>query len=58
MPSPIRSETTLLLRSFGEGDKAAAEKLLPLVYDELHGRARPRTSDRPAAVSDALESKP
>ena len=40
MPSPVRSETTLLLHSFGKGDKAAAEKLLPLVYDELHRRAR------------------
>src|SRR5882672_6866712 len=26
---------TLLLRRFGEGDRAAADELLPLLYDEL-----------------------
>ena len=39
MPSPPRTETTLLLQSMGRGDAAAAEKVLPLVYDELHRRA-------------------
>ncbi len=39
MSSPPRTETTLLLQSMGRGDAAAAEKLLPLVYDELHRRA-------------------
>jgi RNA polymerase sigma-70 factor (ECF subfamily) len=33
-------EITLLLRAMKEGDKSAAEKLLPLVYNELHRLAR------------------
>src|SRR6476646_2738574 len=33
-------EDTLLLRAMKAGDKAAAEKLLPLVYSELHRVAR------------------
>jgi RNA polymerase sigma-70 factor, ECF subfamily len=33
-------DVTLLLRAMKAGDKAAAEKLLPLVYSELHRVAR------------------
>jgi len=33
-------EVTLLLRAMKNGDKSAAEKLLPLVYSELHRLAR------------------
>jgi RNA polymerase sigma factor (TIGR02999 family) len=36
-PSP--SDATRLLQAIGGGDAAAAEQLLPLVYDELHRRA-------------------
>lgn len=34
------NEITLLLREWGSGDQSAAEKLLPLIYDELHKQAR------------------
>ena len=37
---PPPSEPTRLLRSIGAGDRSAAEQLLPLVYEELHRRAR------------------
>ena len=33
-------EVTKLLRDWGEGDKTALDKLMPLVYDELHRLAR------------------
>jgi RNA polymerase sigma-70 factor, ECF subfamily len=32
-------EVSLLLRAFRGGDKAALDKLMPVVYDELHRRA-------------------
>lgn len=38
-PAPPRVETTRLLRAMGDGEAAAAERLLPLVYDELHRMA-------------------
>lgn len=34
------SEVTGLLRSWGQGDESALEKLVPLVYDQLHMAAR------------------
>jgi hypothetical protein len=30
-----------LLQAWGEGDEAALQKLMPLVYEQLHGAARP-----------------
>ena len=41
-------DPTRLLHSFAKGDAAAAEQLLPLVYDELHQRARHMMQDRQA----------
>jgi len=38
--STREGEVTLLLRAIKSGDKTAAEKLLPLVYSELHRLAR------------------
>mgnify|MGYP000561997578 CR=1 FL=1 len=32
---PVRGEATRLLRQIQEGDREAAERLMPLVYDEL-----------------------
>lgn len=40
MDPSSRSEPTRLLQSIGQGDSEAAGRLLPLVYDELHRRAR------------------
>jgi RNA polymerase sigma factor (TIGR02999 family) len=37
---PPAIEITQLLQSWSQGDKAAIDKLLPLVYDELHSMAR------------------
>ncbi|MGE0133358.1 MAG: sigma-70 family RNA polymerase sigma factor [Blastocatellales bacterium] len=40
MPLPRTTEITQLLVSFRAGDTAAAEKLMPIVYDELRRAAR------------------
>ena len=48
MPPSKLSEPTRLLQSVGEGDASAAQKLLPLVYDELHRRARQMMQNRRA----------
>jgi len=45
MPASPRSEPTRLLQSLRAGDPAAAEQLLPLVYEELHQRARRMMQD-------------
>lgn len=37
---PSSHENTLLLRARSEGEKRALDKLIPLVYDELHRLAR------------------
>jgi RNA polymerase sigma factor (TIGR02999 family) len=37
---PDAGEITRLLREMGRGDKAAIDRLLPVVYDELHRLAR------------------
>lgn len=37
---PLRDTTTALLTSAEEGDGAALERLVPLLYDELHRMAR------------------
>jgi RNA polymerase sigma factor (TIGR02999 family) len=40
MGTPGPSEVTGLLLAWGQGDEAALQKLVPLVYDELHMAAR------------------
>lgn len=40
MPAPSSKELTQLLVDWGNGDKAALDKLIPLVYGELHRMAR------------------
>ena len=39
-PTPRTAPVTALLRRYQEGDAAALEELLPLIYDELRGLAR------------------
>ena len=54
-------EVTLLLRAWSEGEQGALEKLVPLVYDELHRLAerymaderRGHTLQTPALVNEA-----
>ena len=36
MPTPSRQDVTDLLIDWGQGDQEALNKLMPLVYDELH----------------------
>ena len=36
MPTDSREEVTLLLLAWSDGDQAALDKLVPLVYEELH----------------------
>ncbi len=40
MPTPSSQEVTQLLLAWNQGDQAALEKLIPLVYKELHRMAR------------------
>jgi RNA polymerase sigma factor (TIGR02999 family) len=40
MAAPSSSEVTGLLRAWGKGDEDALQKLIPLVYDQLHAAAR------------------
>lgn len=40
MPGSSRHEVTQLLQAWNNGDETALEKLMPLVYDELHRMAR------------------
>ena len=40
MSSRSSSEVTGLLRAWGQGDENALQKLMPLVYDQLHAAAR------------------
>jgi RNA polymerase sigma-70 factor (ECF subfamily) len=40
MGAPSQQQITQMLVDWGNGDQAALEKLTPLVYDELHRRAR------------------
>lgn len=40
MPSPVPVEVTQLLHAWGEGDRAALDQLMPVVYDELHRLAQ------------------
>ena len=40
MSAPSSSEVTGLLRAWGRGDEEALQKLMPLVYEQLHAAAR------------------
>ena len=40
MPRPPSSEVSQLLQAWNDGDETALEKLMPLVYKELHRMAR------------------
>ena len=40
MGRPSSSEVSLLLQAWNDGDETALEKLMPLVYEELHRMAR------------------
>lgn len=40
MTRPSPSEVSQLLRAWNEGDESALQKLMPIVYDELHRMAR------------------
>jgi RNA polymerase sigma-70 factor (ECF subfamily) len=40
MPQPSPHEVSQLLRAWSSGDEAALQKLIPLVYEELHRIAR------------------
>jgi RNA polymerase sigma-70 factor (ECF subfamily) len=39
MSMPLRGQVTELLLAWGQGEEAAAERLIPLVYDDLRARA-------------------
>jgi RNA polymerase sigma factor (TIGR02999 family) len=49
MSEPLRGQVTEILQAWGRGEKDAAERLVPLVYDDLRARAaavlRPERSD-------------
>ena len=48
MPTPLTDEVTGLLLEWSNGDKAAYDKLVPLVYEELHRLAhRYMSGERP-----------
>ncbi len=40
MTTPLSKEVTQLLADWGRGDRRALDRLIPLVYDELHRLAR------------------
>jgi RNA polymerase sigma-70 factor, ECF subfamily len=40
MPQPYDVQPTELLRAWSQGDESARERLIPLLYDELHRLAR------------------
>jgi RNA polymerase sigma factor (TIGR02999 family) len=40
MPTPPSTEVTQLLQAWGAGDQAALDRLMPIVYAELHRLAR------------------
>jgi RNA polymerase sigma factor (TIGR02999 family) len=48
MTEPSREAVTALLLSWRQGDKAALDRLIPLVYDELRRVARARLKDERA----------
>ena len=50
-PMPSDSPITLTLKAVGEGDASAAERLLPLVYDQLRQMARARRADEAPGIT-------
>jgi RNA polymerase sigma factor (TIGR02999 family) len=53
-PQPTGGDVTTLLRLWSSGDEGAFERLIPLVYDELHRMAlRHLTGERPNASLQA-----
>jgi RNA polymerase sigma-70 factor, ECF subfamily len=57
MATPSPKEVTRLLIDWGNGDQAALDELIPLVYDELHrlaGRYMRRESQRHTLQTSAL----
>lgn len=52
--SKIPTDATLILKAAAGGDQAAAEQLLPLVYDELRGlAARKMAAEKPGQTLNA-----
>ena len=56
VPSIVGADVTGLLRAWSQGDPGAAEKLVPLVYDDLKRRAARYLRQKPTA--DAGEARP
>ena len=48
MPSSSQGDVTRLLAAIGEGERGAADDLLPLVYRELRSLAHARMAKEPA----------
>src|SRR5690606_2601740 len=53
-PMPTSADVTTLLVQAREGDRAALDRLMPLVYDELRRLARPRRAGGPGG--DTLDT--
>jgi RNA polymerase sigma factor (TIGR02999 family) len=51
MPQPSSGEVTGLLRAWGDGDRGALDRLVPLVYAHLRDLAHLRLLGEPAGVS-------
>jgi RNA polymerase sigma factor (TIGR02999 family) len=51
MSTRPQSEVTRVLQDLGEGDPHAAQKLLPLVYEELRVLAQQRMKNEPAGLT-------
>lgn len=52
-PEPRRDAITTLLQQWRQGDKAAMDDILPIVYDELRRLARARLKSDPARTLQA-----
>ena len=51
MSTQAQSDVTRVLGGLSEGDPQAAQKLLPLVYEELRGLAQQRMKNEPAGLT-------
>ncbi len=51
MASDPNQPLTLLLERAGQGDRVAAEQLLPMVYDELRAMAQKQMANEPAGLT-------
>ena len=51
MSTRAQSDVTRVLEGLSEGDPQAAQKLLPLVYEELRGLAQQRMKNEPAGLT-------